>query len=367
MKIEVVRDTLLRPAQRLSAVVERRQTQPILGHLLCRAEGERLTLVGTDLELEMMAEVAVHTEVPGEVTVPARKLHEICRSLPEGAVMRLEAADGRVVVRAGRSRFVLVSLPPEEFPRFEAGATVRSLELERATLRQLIERTQFAMAHQDVRYYLNGLLLELRPGAVRAVATDGHRLALAERPAETGVEEQMQVIVPRKGVTELARILGEGEDGTVRLGLGSTHLELEEPGLRLACRLIDGRFPDYERVLPAGGERLLEADREALREALLRASILSSEKFRGVRFRMGDGVLRMEAQNPEQEQAEEELEVAYEGDPLEIGFNAAYILDALNALPGERVRMHFTDANSSALIVPVGGEDSRYVVMPMRL
>lgn len=366
MKITVARETLLRPLQLVSGVVERRQTMAILGHVLLVAEDGTLTATATDLEVEIAATVEVTPETPGRTTVPARKLLDICRALPEGSEVHIAAEGERVTVRSGRSRFVLVALAPDTFPTMERLEAAQRFEVPQALLRELIERTHFSMAHQDVRYYLNGLLLEAAEGRLAAVATDGHRLALCERSVEISAPGTQQVIVPRKAVSELLRILGDGEEPAA-VELGTNHIRVEVPGVRFLAKLIDGRFPDYKRVIPGGGERHLSADREALREALSRASILSNEKYRGVRLTMGDGVLRIQAHNPEQEEAEEELEVDYQGGPLTIGFNVGYLLDALAALPGDRVEASFTDANSSCLITGPEAEGCRYVVMPMRL
>lgn len=366
MKISVERDTLLRPLQLVGGVVERRQTMAILGHVLLVADEGRLTATATDLEVEISAEAEVPAQEPGRTTVPARKLLDICRALPEGSEITLVAEGERVTVRSGRSRFVLAALAPDTFPTMERLEAAQTLEVPQALLRELIERTHFSMAHQDVRYYLNGMLLEVSEGRLAAVATDGHRLACCERAVAVSSPGTQQVIVPRKAVSELLRVLGDGEEPAT-LELGTNHLRVLVPGVRFTAKLIDGRYPDYRRVIPPGGERHLTADREALREALGRASILSNEKYRGVRLQMEDGTLRIQAHNPEQEEAEEELEVRYQGGPLTIGFNVGYLLDVLSALPGETVEASFTDANSSCLITAPGAEGCRYVVMPMRL
>ncbi len=367
MKLKVKREELLRPLQLVNGVVERRQTLPILANMLLRAGDGQLTFVGTDLEVEMIASLRLGKMDGGEATVPARKLFDICRALPEGAELSLEVNGEQAVVKSGRSRFRLVTLPVNDFPSLEELEVKRTVRLPERALRALIERTHFAMAQQDVRYYLNGLLLEMGDGTLRAVATDGHRLALSDCEAETGSGERQQVIVPRKGVTEMLRLLGD-EDDPVTLELGSNHVRLRVRDVSLTSKLIDGRFPDYERVLPDDGDKQVAVDRELLRSALNRASILSNEKYRGVRFTIGDGVLRAQAHNPEQEEAEEELEVEYSGEGIEIGFNVSYVLEALAAIETEQVSIFLSDPNSSCLIRPNGEESSsRYVVMPMRL
>jgi DNA polymerase-3 subunit beta len=240
------------------------------------------------------------------------------------------------------------------------------LNVPQAHLRWLVDRTHFAMALQDVRYYLNGLLLELEPEQLRAVATDGHRLALAGLGLSSELEGPKQVIVPRKGIQELLRLLGDSDEA-VSVELGANHVRVALPDLRFTSKLIDGRFPDYQRVIPAVGEHPVSVERDALRQALVRVSILSNEKYRGVRFVLEQERLRIQSNNPEQEEAEEELVVDYAGPEVEIGFNASYMLDALGAIEQPMVQLHVTDANSSALLQGDGAVDARYVVMPMRL
>ena len=370
MRFAASREELLRPLQLVASVVERRQTRPILAHLLAEGTDKGLRLAATDLEVQLAVDLPgdVLEEAPGareRATLPARKLADIVRALPEGALVEVEAGGDRVAVRAGRSRFTLLALPPEEFPVVETVEPRTSLAVPSATLRRLLERTHFAMAVQDVRYYLNGLLLEAAPGQLRAVATDGHRLAYCEAALEQDPGAGVQIIVPRKGVVELLRLLdGEGE---VRLEIGANHVRVAADGRELTSKLIDGRFPDYQRVIPESSDKRLLVDRETLREALQRASILSSEKYRSVRLELAGDLLRITANNPEQEQAEEEVPVDYQGDPLVIGFNAGYLLDALGTLDQERIRMELSDPNSCCLIQGAEPDGCRYVVMPMRL
>ena len=364
MKFQADRETLLKPIQAVVGVVERRQTMPILANMLLVANERGLSVTATDLEVELVAEVALDVAQPGEVTVPGRKLLDICRALPDGAKVSVSLDKGKVVIRSGRSRFTLSTLPAAEFPSVDDIHSRQEVELDRETLSELIDRTHFAMAQQDVRYYLNGMLLELREGHVRAVATDGHRLALCE--AEAGAGETVQVIVPRKGVLELHRLLGSS-DGKATVAFGTNHLRVSLGGARLTTKLFDGRFPDYERVLPKGGDKDVVADRQLLRESLQRASILSNEKYRGVRLQLAENLLRIQAHNPEQEEAEDEVEVKYAGAELEIGFNVNYLLDALGAITTNEARITLTDGNSSCLIREPGNDRCKYVVMPMRL
>lgn len=366
MKINLQREALLRPLQSVIGVVERRQTLPVLGNILIVADDNGMTLTATDLEVELVAQTAPEIIEPGQITVPARKLMDIVRNLPEGAEVAISVDGDQAVIRAERSRFTLATLPATEFPTVEDIGETRPLILPQRDFRELIEKTHFAMALQDVRYYLNGLLLELEPGKLRAVATDGHRLALGEVEGDVAAEQLQQVIVPRKGVQELLRLLDDADD-QVRVELGGNHIRVSLAGLRFTSKLIDGRFPDYQRVIPTVEDRVMEAERELLRQALVRASILSNEKYRGVRFNLGENELRIQSNNPEHEQADEELTVTYAAEAMEIGFNASYLLDALHAVDGERVRMGLVDSSSSTIIEDVNDSRYRYVVMPMRL
>jgi DNA polymerase-3 subunit beta len=324
-------------------------------------------MAATDLEIELRADVEVSVERTGETTVAARKLLDICRTLPTGATVRLEQDGERVTVRSGRSRFTLATLPASEFPVLDDVQGQVEFTLAQGALKRSIDKIGFAMAQQDVRYYLNGLLVELAGDRLRTVATDGHRLSLCETEADLPGGDGQQVIVPRKGVNELARLLDDQAEEQARIRIGGTHVQVELPGVRFTSKLIDGRFPDYTRVVPDGGRNELRVDRETLRQALARASILSNEKYKGVRLSMGEAGLRIQAHNPDQEEAEEEVEVAYQGEALEIGFNVVYLLDILGSLEGDEVRALFNDANSSVLITDPAADDCRHVVMPMRL
>jgi DNA polymerase III subunit beta len=366
MRFSIQREGLLKPLQQVIGAVERRQTMPILANVLIRAEEGQLSVTTTDLEVELVAQVGDVSATPGDVTVPARKLLDICRALPDEAAMELKADGDRVVITSGRARFTLSSLPAADFPALEEIATSKELEITERELRHLILRTSFAMANQDVRYYLNGLMLEVEENGVRTVATDGHRLALCELRTPVEAAASQQVIVPRKGVQELLRLL-EDRDDRVRLQIGSSHIRVTLPQLRFTSKLIDGRFPDYERVIPRDGDQVMRVEREALRKALARASILSNEKYRGIRLVLDEGRLRIQAHNPEQEEAEDEIEAEYKGTALEIGFNVTYLLDVLNTVEGDTVEATFKDASSSVLISDPGARDALYVVMPMRL
>ncbi len=365
MKFSATREEILKPLQTVVGVVERRQTMPILSNVLLSVMDGTLAMTATDLEVEMVAKAAVKVETGGEITIPGRKLHDICRAVPEGATVELSLSGERVTVKAGRSRFTLSTLRAADFPTVEEIAAKQSLQVGRSELKRLIEKTHFSMAQQDVRYYLNGLLLETERKKLRAVATDGHRLALSEIELGKAATHEEQLIVPRKGVLELNRLL-DG-DGEVEIVLGGNHIRVQIDGIRLTSKLIDGRFPEYGRVIPAKPRHLMIADRELLRQALQRTAILSNEKFRGVRLELSSNSVILQANNPEQEEAVESLEVDYTGEPLEIGFNVNYLLDALAAVDSAQVEFGVTDANSSCLIREPGKDDTKFVVMPMRL
>lgn len=366
MKIIAKREAILSPLQAVIGVVERRQTMPILANVLLSAKGGRLAVTATDLEVELVATAEVDVQRNGEVTVPGRKLLDICRALPDGVEMTLNVEGERMVVRAKRSRFTLSTLPASEFPTVDEINAQQSLKLPQKDFKRLLEKTHFSMAQQDVRYYLNGLLLETSAKMLRSVATDGHRLAMCEVDLPEGGKAGQQVIVPRKGVLELQRILGN-EEQSLEVAIGSNHVRVQIGDIRFTSKLIDGRFPEYGRVIPNNPPLLVTAVREDLRQALQRAAILSNEKYRGIRFAVKPNVLTIQSHNPEQEEAEEEVEVSYDGGEIEIGFNVNYLMDALGAIEGPEVQVGLTDGNSSCLIRSPADAGAKFVVMPMRL
>jgi DNA polymerase III subunit beta len=365
MKFSASRETVLSPLQAVIGVVERRQAMPILSNVLLSLRKNRLSVTATDLEVELQAQVDVNGAADGEITVPGRKLHDIMRAFPDGAAVEVAVGGERVTVKTGRSRFALSTLRAADFPTVDEVAGRQSLRVKQDALGQLIARTHFSMAQQDVRYYLNGLLLETSGAKLRAVATDGHRLALAELDLSRKAERNEQLIVPRKGVLELHRLLDGDQE--VDVTLGANHIRFALGTIQLTSKLIDGRFPDYNRVIPVEPGNVLIADRVLLRQALQRAAILSNEKYRGVRLTLDSNSVLIQANNPEQEEAEEGLELEYAGEPMEIGFNVTYLLDALAAIEGQQVRIAVTDANSSCVISEVGDDNAKFVVMPMRL
>ena len=365
MKLTASRDDLLAPLQSVIGVVERRQTMPILANVLLSAHDNRLSVTGTDLEVELVATASIAVQHNGAITVPGRKLLDIFRALPEKTSVTLSTEGERLSLRAGRSRFTLSSLAAAEFPVVDEINAQQTLTISQGEFRRLIDKTHFAMAQQDVRYYLNGMLLETEGTALRAIATDGHRLALCEAQLETRVKAAQQVILPRKAVLELQRILGA--EGNIELAIGTNHVRAQIGEIRFTSKLIDGRFPEYGRVIPAAPTKIIDAGRDGLRQALQRTAILSNEKYRGVRVSVKPDLMMIQAHNPEQEEAEDEVEVNYTGDEVEIGFNVNYLLDALSAIDTDRVEIGLTDANSSCLIRAPGTTNTKYVVMPMRL
>src|SRR5512135_2481542 len=337
MKIIAKREAILGPLQAVIGVVERKQTMPILANVLLAAKGGKLSITATDLEVELVATSDVDVQRGGDITIPGRKLLDICRALPEGTEITLTLEGERMLVRARKSRFTLSTLPASEFPTVEEINAEQTVKVSQKDFKRLLEKTHFSMAQQDVRYYLNGLLLETSAKSLRSVATDGHRLALCEVDLPEGGKSGQQVIVPRKGVLELQRILGN-EEQMLEVGIGSNHVRVQIGDIRFTSKLIDGRFPEYGRVIPNQPPRLVTAVRDDLRQALQRAAILSNEKYRGIRFAVKPNALTIQSHNPEQDEAEEEVEVSYDGGELEIGFNVNYLMDALGVLEGPEVQ-----------------------------
>ncbi len=368
MKFSIQRESILKPLQTITGVVERRQTLPVLSNLLLNIRSDGLSMTTTDLEVEMVARISLEDAEAGDITLPARKLVDICKALPEGAQIHItyDEEKERATIKSGKSRFNLTTLPVSEFPNIEEVKGMFEFEVPQNALKQLIDKTAFAMAQQDVRYYLNGLLLEVDSGMIRTVATDGHRLAVCEYEANVSPSEKVQVILPRKGVMELSRLLSE-EGEPVKMIVGNNHVCVVLKEYSFTSKLIDGKFPDYQRVIPRDSDKDVIADHELLRQALVRTSILSNEKYRGIRLRLQDGLLQAQANNPEMEEAEEEIEVQYTGAQLEIGFNVSYLLDALSVIDTPNVTLALGDANSSCVMRAEGQTGCTYVIMPMRL
>lgn len=372
MKFVIERDALLSALQMVSGIVERRQTMPILSNVLLELNGNRLKFTTTDLEIqvEVSGEV-IESDRDGSFTVPARKLVDLCRALTPESSITIEVIDSKAVVTSGRSRYALQVLPAGEYPTIETKACDTEFSVQQTTLGFMFEKTAFAMAQQDVRYYLNGMLLELSKDRIKTVATDGHRMSVTEQAVEVGEladgAKLVQIILPRKTVNELSRLMSSETDEMARISIGRDHISVNLDGLVLTSKLIDASYPDYNRVIPRNSEYSAICDREQLREALSRAAILSNEKLRSVRLVFDGSALEVEARNREHEQAEEYVEIQYDGPKIEIGFNVNYLLDALGASEAENVEIQMSGAGSSSLLVFSDLPDSQFVVMPMRL
>lgn len=368
MEFSVSREQLLERVQIATSVVERKQTMAILANLLLEVDATGAVVTGTDLDTEISVNMdLVEVAVGGSITIPGKKLVDIAKALPEGSVVQFKQEGTQMSLVCGRSRFKLSTLQSVDYPRLETRGELSIVNLAKGPLQDAIGKTQFAMAQQDVRYYLNGMLFSIGGGEFRTVATDGHRLSMYQSPLEGVAGEPVSLIVPRKAVLELARLAGAADE-TVELAFSATHFRASGPRFVFTSVLIDGKFPDYERVVPQGGDHVVRADRKLLREILSRASILSSEQYRGVRLRLLQGQMEVTANNADQEEAQELLDVEFVGeDGFEIGFNVGYLLDVLGTVETEMVEIRLGDNNRSAVITGVGDETGRYVVMPMRL
>ncbi|HIP81199.1 MAG TPA: DNA polymerase III subunit beta [Leucothrix mucor] len=368
MQFSISRDKFLKPLQLVvGSVAGGRATMPIMGNILLVVKDGLLSLTGTDLETELITEIVLEDSTEnGDITVPARKLLDICRGLPDSSQINFQVKNEKVILRSGRSRYSLSSLPAIDFPNIESWNSLCEFSVSPIEFKKLIAYTQFAMASQDVRYYLNGMYFEIADNSLRSVATDGHRLASCMIELADGVANQ-SVIVPRKGVVELVKLL-DSDQGMITLQIGGNNLRAIISGFIFTTKLVDGRFPDYRRVIPRNGDKELIASRESLKQAFARAAILSNEKFRGVRLMLSENQLKITANNPEREEAEEFVDVNYASDPLEIGFNVTYLLDVLNTLKSDLVKMTLSSSDHSALIESIEGDDNAlYVLMPMRL
>jgi DNA polymerase-3 subunit beta len=366
LMIRATRDAILRPLQMVAGIVERRHTLPILANVLVRKQGDQVSFLATDIEIQICTAATLAAgKDDTAITVNARKLIDILRSLPNSEVS-ISVSSRKLTIACGKSRFSLQTLGPEDYPTVApSDKPTTSLTMPQKQLRQLFAMVHFAMAQQDIRYYLNGLLFVVDAGLVRVVATDGHRLAYCATPVEQQFERQ-EVIIPRKTVTELQRLLGDTDD-PVEISIAGNQIRFRFGDVELLSKLVEGKFPDYQRVIPTGYTKSIMLNREQWSNALSRASILTSEKFKGVRFTLTDGALKIQTTNAEQEEAVEELDVDYTGDALDVGFNVTYLLDVLSNLKTENVRAEFGDANSSALISVPDDERFKYVVMPMRI
>jgi len=369
MRFSVSRETLLKPLQMVGNIVERRQTKPVLFNVLIKVSDQQMELTATDMELEMSANIDLDVAEAGEITVPARKFTDICKALPDGAQIEvnLDFELQRLVVRSGRSRFNLSTLPANQFPNLENIETIEKFQVPQKLLKSLIESTHFAMALQDIRFYLNGMLLEVDQQSLRTVATDGHRLALSERNIDIAPDQLIRIILPRKGVLELAKLLDHA-DTLVDVEIGKNHLRVVDEKFRFTTKLVNGKFPEYQGVIPKDGDRTINVERHVIHDALARTAILSNEKYRGIRIRAANNLLQASAHNPEREEAEEEIEVEMFGPDLETGYNVNYLLDALNNISAENVSLKL-GGESNSCVIDVAQDNGRnlYVIMPMKL
>lgn len=371
MKFTITKEALFPAVRKLSGVIGGKQAIPILSNMLLKITPDSVSMTATDLEVELVVVIEESFAAEGEITLSVKKLQDICRTLPEGVQLEFEIKEGKASIRSGKSRFVLSTLPAEDFPEVEMSKFDIGFTVERDRLRKLIENTHFAMAQDDVRFFLNGLLLEVNPDFLRCVATDGHRLALGEIDLETGVKETIRAIIPKKGVAELMRLLDEGDE-KIGIKISDRHIRAEINSACFTSKLIDGKFPDYQRVIPKPAEHKLVSDREEMKQSLTRVSILSNWKYHGVRITLNTDQLSMFTRNPEQEEAEEELDVKYQGEELEMEFNVSYLLETLTAIDTDNVVISIAALDGDAgngreccLILPEGESRYKYVIMPM--
>ncbi len=371
LKVVIERDVLLKTVGRLQSIVERRNTIPILGNIKLESHDGGLLLTATDMDIVASEAIAANTELDGAITVPAQMLYDIVRKLPEGAQIELDgtAANGQVLVRSGSSKFTLSSLPADEFPIISEGTLTHQFTLPTQTLFDLFDKARFAMSNEETRYYLNGVFLHVPSNdtaTLRAVATDGHRLAKINAPIPEGAAGMPGIIVPRKTVNELHKLF-EGQDNTISIGVSETKIRLQSGKASLVSKLIDGNFPDYERVIPQNNDKLLEIDTKALSSAVDRVSTISLDKTRGIKFSLAGGELTLSATSQEGGNAEEKLAASYSSDALEIGFNSRYVLEVLSQLEGDAVSILLADPNAPAVVRDPSESTAVYVIMPMRV
>ena len=368
MNINIQKEILEKPLSQVIGVVEKRQTLPILGNVYLELNQGTLTLIGSDLETEITTKVENVSGQDGKTTVSARKLFDICRSLKNEALLNLNTeSDNKMVVSAGKSRFTLQTLSADDYPRLEETHWKHQFSIQQKQLNRLLTKTSFSMAQQDVRYFLNGLLLEFHNDRIISVATDGHRLAKTQVDVDPTSVEFVQSIVPRKAVLEIGKFLDGASESPVEVKLNASHISIRSGNFMFISKLIDGRFPDYEKVIPANLDKHIIINRENLIEILSRAAILSNEKFRGVSLALEDNLLKVRSHNPDQEHAKDEMEVDYPHSAIEIGFNVTYLLEALRACDSENIDLGLLDPNTSCTFHAEGSNDTLYLIMPMRL
>jgi len=371
MKLTISRDSLLNELVHVVGAIEKKHTSKILENILIQVNENQINFVGTDLEIELSATLEIQSEITGQTTAPGRKLYDICKALPPDCFILIETDDkNRLHIKGLRSRFELATLPADEFPLLDDIPIQQEISLPEADFKRLLEKVSFSMANQDVRYYLNGLLLEFEDNIIHAVSTDGHRLAISDYQSldsENINIKPFKIIVPRKGILELIRLLDSNSELPVNLQISDNHIRVQKNGIRFTSKLIDGKYPDYQAAIPTNSTHNLELDRDQFKDTLARVAILSNEKFRGIRIRLKNGVMTLHSNNPENESAEEEIDINYSGEDFEIGFNVSYLLEAVNHLEGKIINLELSSPDSSALLHSHNDTDTRYVVMPIRL
>lgn len=367
MKIKIDRSKLLPTLTLVSSVVEKRQTLPILANLYFGLEDQKMTLVGTDLEVEISENIQEVEGDTGSFTVSTRKILDISRMLPEDAAISFKSDGEKVVVTSERSRYTLKTLPAEDFPRIETGNWEERFKINQLSLKRLLEKTSFAMAVQDVRYYLNGVLFEIGQNRLRSIATDGHRLAQSEEDIELPNNNIRQVIVPRKAISEIVRFLDNDEEVQIQIEISKNHLKLTRNETTLITKLIDGKFPEFKGVLETELNIVVPVNRNELIDTLTRAAVLTTDRFKGVKVVLKDGTMSVTANNPEQEEALEEMAVEYKGDSVETGYNVAYMIDAARVISGDDVELHFQGNDGICIMKQPGDEASTWLIMPMRI
>lgn len=368
MKLTLQREQLLKPLQMVMGAVDHKQAMPILSNVLIRVTDNQLSVTGTDLEIEMIGQTALsNQQADVSLTLPARKLADICKALPDFAAIELYQEKDRVIVTSERSRFVMSTLPADDFPSTELSTENISFSIKQKELANLLRRTAFAMAQQDVRHYLNGTLFEINECQLKMVATDGHRLASNQTKISISPTQHAQVIVPYKAVMELMRLLKEPEQ-VATIYIGHHHIRVVSRDFIFTSKLIEGRFPDYQRVIPKLGDKIATIDRDVLKQALSRAAVLCNEKARGIRFELQNNTLQLFANNPEREAAEEAVDIDYRGTQFDIGFNVNYLLDVLNIVDSGPIRLTLIDTSRGMRIEePAHAGHSIFVIMPMRM
>ena len=369
MKLTISRDTLLEQINHVVGAIEKKHTKKILENIYVSVLNNKMHFLGTDLEIELSSTIDMQSEVEGTITTSAKKILDICKALPPECFILMETDENRLYLKGVRSRFELTTLPSDDYPLLDDISFNAEIKIPENILKGLFDRTAFSMANQDVRYYLNGLYLDIAENSIKTVTTDGHRLAVCEYTGDESVGSELSnsIIIPRKGVLELSKLLDASSELPLTLYISDNHIRVQKGNIRFTSKLIDGKYPDYQAAIPASSTYHIELDRLVFRDTLARVAILSNEKFRGIRLRFYNGIMTLHSTNPEKEMAEEEIDVNYDGELLEIGFNVSYLLDAVNHINAETVVLHISNPDSSALLSAKDDDSTKYVVMPIRL